>query len=75
MHANAAREPEPVQFGYLTSELPADDNPLLSVLERPNVIVTPHVAWASDEAMQTCWDRVIDNIENFIIGEPSNAVA
>ena len=40
-------------FDVLTQEPPAADNPLLAVLDRPNVIVTPHVAWASDEAMQS----------------------
>ena len=38
------------------------------------MILTPHVAWASDEAMQTVWDQVIANIENFARGQPSNVV-
>ena len=42
---------------------------------RPNVIITPHVGWASQEAMQGCWRQVIDNIEGFKNGRPSNAVA
>ncbi|MEL6872635.1 MAG: D-2-hydroxyacid dehydrogenase [Pseudomonadota bacterium] len=58
----------------LTSEPPTADNPLNSVMTRPNVIVTPHVAWASDEAMQTLWDQVIDHVENFAAGQPSNTV-
>lgn len=62
-------------FDVLTSEPPLPDNPLLSVLERPNVIVTPHTAWASDEAMQTLWDQVVSHIENFHAGTPSNVVA
>ncbi|MEO1708739.1 MAG: D-2-hydroxyacid dehydrogenase [Pseudomonadota bacterium] len=61
-------------FDCLTSEPPAPDNPLLTVLDRPNVIVTPHVAWASDEAMQTLWDQVVTHIENFHAGTPSNVV-
>jgi len=64
-----------IGFDCLTSEPPAADNPLLTVLDRPNVIVTPHVAWASDEAMQTLWDQVIHNIERFVTGSPSNVVA
>jgi len=55
-------------------EPPTEDNPLLRVLERPNFIMTPHVAWASDEAMQTLWDQVISHIENFYAGTPSNVV-
>jgi glycerate dehydrogenase len=61
-------------FDCLTAEPPGDDHPFWPILERPNVIVTPHVAWASDEAMQTVWDQVIANVENFARGEPSNLV-
>ena len=61
-------------FDVLTTEPPSSDNPLLSALERPNVIVTPHVAWASHEAMQTLWDQTISHIDNFLDGRPSNVV-
>ncbi|MBP1841963.1 glycerate dehydrogenase [Rhizobium petrolearium] len=61
-------------FDVLTKEPPAPDNPLLAVLERSNVIVTPHVAWASDEAMQTLWAQVISHIENFEKGAPTNVL-
>ena len=61
-------------FDVLTKEPPAPDNPLLAVLDRPNVIVTPHVAWASDEAMQSLWAQVIDHVENFEKGAPSNVL-
>ena len=40
----------------------------------PNFILTPHVAWASEEAMQTLADQLVDNIENFVAGHPSNLV-
>ena len=55
-------------FDVLTAEPPADDNPLLGLLDMPNFILTPHVAWASDEAMQALADQLIDNIENFVRG-------
>ena len=61
-------------FDCLTSEPPTPDNPLLKIIGRPNVIVTPHVAWASDEAMQTLWNQVIQHIENFHAGRPSNQI-
>ena len=61
-----------IGFDCLTSEPPKPDNPLLTVLGRPNVIVTPHTAWASDEAMQSLWDQVVDHLENFHKGKPSN---
>lgn len=62
-------------FDCLTAEPPLPDNPVLKFLSRPNVIVTPHVAWASNQAMQTLWDQVIEHIENFNAGRPSNRVA
>ena len=34
----------------------------------PNLIVTPHVAWASREAMQILADQLIENVELFIGG-------
>lgn len=61
-----------IGFDCLTTEPPLPDNPLLAVLDRPNVIVTPHTAWASDEAMQTLWDQVVSHLENYNAGTPSN---
>ncbi len=61
-------------FDVLTKEPPAPDNPILKVIDRPNVILTPHVAWASDEAMQSLWRQVIGHVENFKKGTPSNAL-
>ncbi len=61
-------------FDVLTKEPPAPDNPILKVIDRPNVILTPHVAWASDEAMQSLWRQVIEHVENFRKGTPSNAL-
>ena len=46
----------------------------MSLLELPNFILTPHVAWASDEAIQGLADQLIDNIEAFVRGEPVNVV-
>lgn len=58
-------------FDVLTKEPPRDGNPLLE-LNLPNFILTPHVAWASREAMQALADQLIDNIEAFIKGAPQN---
>jgi len=58
----------------LTSEPPQADNPLLKVLDRPNVIVTPHIAWASQEAIRAVWEQLIGHIENFHAGRPSNVI-
>ena len=55
-------------------EPPPADGPLMRMAKRWNVIVTPHVAWASDEAQQALADQLIDNIENFVAGTPTNLV-
>ena len=55
----------------LREEPPRNGNPLLD-LNLPNLIITPHVAWASKEAVQTLADQVIDNIEGFVAGRPNN---
>jgi glycerate dehydrogenase len=46
----------------LSNEPPREGNPLLAD-DIPNLIVTPHVAWASREAMQALADQLVDNIE------------
>ena len=60
-------------FDVLTVEPPRDGNPLLQV-RRPNFILTPHVAWASDGAMQFLADQLIDNIDAWAEGKPQNLV-
>jgi len=59
-------------FDVTDGEPPAPDNPLLRAAGRFNVILTPHVAWASDEAQQTLADQLMDNIDNFVAGRPTN---
>jgi len=57
----------------LTVEPPRGGNPLLDK-RRMNLIVTPHIAWASAEAMQSLADQLIDNIESWAAGKPRNLV-
>ena len=64
-------EPRTTLLDALREEPPRAGNPLLE-LNLPNFIVTPHVAWASDEAMQALADQLIDNLEAFMRGEPRN---
>lgn len=61
-------------FDVLTREPPKEGNPLLE-LRLPNFILTPHIAWASDEAMQFLADQLIDNVEAFVAGSPRNLVS
>ncbi|HMA00241.1 MAG TPA: D-2-hydroxyacid dehydrogenase [Steroidobacteraceae bacterium] len=60
-------------FDVLTVEPPRDGHPLLDV-RRSNFILTPHVAWASDGAMQFLADQLIDNIDRWASGTPQNLV-
>jgi hypothetical protein len=46
----------------------------MELLGRPDFLLTPHVAWASDEAVQGLADQLVDNIEAFARGEPVNTV-
>jgi glycerate dehydrogenase len=58
-------------FDVLTTEPPKQGNPLLQ-LRMPNFILTPHVAWASEGAMQFLADQLIDNIEAYVAGRPQH---
>jgi glycerate dehydrogenase len=60
-------------FDALREEPPRPGNPLVD-LDLPNFILTPHVAWASNEAVQALADQVIENIEGFVAGKPRNLV-
>jgi glycerate dehydrogenase len=60
-------------FDVLSTEPPRAGNLLLD-LDLPNLIITPHIAWASNEAMQTVADQVIDNLEAFVGGESRNRI-
>jgi len=60
-------------FDVLTVEPPRDGHPLLDI-RRSNFILTPHVAWASDGAMQFLADQLIDNIELWARGTPQHLV-
>jgi glycerate dehydrogenase len=48
----------------LPKEPPADGDPLLAG-DIPNLIVTPHIAWAAREARQRCLDEMAANAEDF----------
>lgn len=57
----------------LSAEPPRDGNPLLAE-DIPNLLVTPHVAWAPREAMEALAEPVVANIEGFLAGTPRNRV-
>jgi len=50
----------------LVKEPPPKDHPLIIAAQTmPNLIITPHVAWASDSAITTMVNKVRSNIEEF----------
>ncbi len=61
-------------FDVLSVEPPESSNALLSIADRANVIITPHVAWASDAAMQSLMQTLAKNIESHLRGEALNLV-
>ena len=57
----------------LECEPPPPDHPLLDP-SIPNLILTPHVAWAAREARQRCLDELALNVESFLSGGRRNRV-
>jgi glycerate dehydrogenase len=57
----------------LSEEPPTEGNVLLN-RELPNLIVTPHIAWASDQAMRALADQLTSTIEAWAEGRACNLV-
>ncbi|QXO17738.1 MULTISPECIES: D-2-hydroxyacid dehydrogenase [Vibrio] len=54
---------------------PADiNNPLIANMDLPNLLLTPHVAWGSDSAIQQLANILIDNIEAYAAGKQQNRI-
>jgi glycerate dehydrogenase len=58
----------------LPEEPPAPGNVLLDA-RLPNLIVTPHIAWAARESRQRALDEVVANVRDFLSGGQRNRVA
>jgi len=52
-------------------EPPAPDDPLL---RHPKILVSPHVAWGTEDALERLLDQSIANLEAFAAGKPVNVV-
>jgi glycerate dehydrogenase len=57
----------------LAQEPPVAGDPLLAS-DIPNLIVTPHIAWAAREARQRALDEIVANVEAYRRGERRNRV-
>ena len=44
-------------------EPPRKDDPLMQLAQHPRVLLTPHVAWASEYALDKLWKKVKEQIE------------
>jgi glycerate dehydrogenase len=53
-------------FDVATQEPMALNHPLQALAKQPNFLLTPHIAWASNEAMQTLVNIAMDKIATFI---------
>ena len=62
-------------FDVATAEPPPEGHPLPALAGRPNVIVTPHVAWASEKAMAALVEGLVSGLEAWARGEIANRVA
>jgi glycerate dehydrogenase len=51
----------------LPQEPPVDGDPLLDP-DIPNLLITPHIAWAAREARQRCIDEIAANVQDFLDG-------
>jgi glycerate dehydrogenase len=61
-------------FDVATVEPPPPDHPLMRLVGRPDFIFTPHVAWASREAIQGLADQLVENIELAWRGTPRHVL-
>lgn len=52
----------------LEQEPPPADHPLLAA-DIPNLILTPHIAWAAIEARQRMVDKVTDNLQHWLTSQ------
>lgn len=53
-------------------EPPRPDHPLLGL---PNVILTPHLAWYSEDAAWRIRELIVTEIDRFLAGQPPRYVA
>ncbi|MDE1919131.1 MAG: hydroxyacid dehydrogenase [Patescibacteria group bacterium] len=68
------------EAAFLTSDHPSEERMKTALadhylINHPRVIVTPHLAFNTIEAVRRILDTSIENIQNFIKGSPTNVVS
>lgn len=58
---------------FSVEPLPSD-HPFNKILDKENVILTPHMAWGSFESRTRCFNTVLSNIEAYLDGREQNLV-
>lgn len=72
--ANALRKNQIGGAGIdvLPEEPPPKNEPLLAPPVPPNLVITPHAAWAGRQSLKTFHAQLRENIECFYAGKPQN---
>ena len=65
----AAIDCDPEKFGDTTNEF------YKKALSNPKVLVTPHVAWSTKQAVVNGAEIAVQNIEAYIAGKPQNILS
>lgn len=55
-----------VGLDVLEKEPMSEDSALIDLLDYPNLLVTPHIAWSSIEARKALLSGIVKNINNFL---------
>ncbi|MBE6051066.1 MAG: D-2-hydroxyacid dehydrogenase [Clostridium sp.] len=63
-----------VALDVFTVEPTPISNPLLSVKNKDRIVFSPHIAWASIEAVERLFNEILENIRAFYRGEVRNRV-
>ena len=50
------------------------DHPFVSIFDRDNVCLTPHMSWGSFESRKRCMEEIFDNIRTFAQGGRRNRI-
>jgi lactate dehydrogenase-like 2-hydroxyacid dehydrogenase len=55
-----------IALDVLETEPMASNSPLISHLDKNNLIITPHIAWAGKESREKLFEGIVSNIKNFL---------